>query len=402
MGLKLNDFENFYPTMYTVKLRMNSTIRHVSHSSMASKGGKEDNVLRVLVSSATELIGQFEAALSGQYSQESSLDPASSPRDPLELLSKSATVIKAHTTKLALLITNKPFTPSAIASVIRELSSGPLPALMTGVELCYEAEWGSTFRHEVKSLVKTLLQELRALLHDIPLEGQAPFTAGDENKITSKDSLASTGVVWEACEALIQLKAQGIAGVMVRKAQMYHDMLQDAIAELQEWSTDAEDDDDDRAELESDQQRSEGGLVDEFDDLFQASNRLPKDHPELREQLDDSLKKLNLIRMLYKAIIKRRLQTYPPHKSGGLQDNETMPIMLRLEFLMKNLKAIPEETDELANAFYDLDADQAGNHLCHCLEMAKQAAEIAKLNWNESADEFGTWVDRWMDLINKK
>lgn len=377
-------------------------------SSSTSENGL--HLLRASVSSSLALLSQFESSISARSptNAPAPLQSPSSQPDPLDKIHTCATLIRAHTTKLSLLIITKPFTPSAVTKVLHELTLGPLPGLMSAVESCNEIFWGSTFREEVKSMARTLLRELRTLMGEIPLEERSPVL---ENKTgaASKDSLSCTGVVWEACDALIQLREEGIAGVVTQKAQEYHDMLEDAIAELQEWSNDVEEDDDDddndQNKLEFESNGAGGSSENDLEDLLQPSTTLSQGSAELRSQLELSLKKLSLVKMLYKAIIKRRLRCYPLPKPAESKDRQAMDDILRLESLMGVLKAVPEETDELASTFYELDTGRAREQLSLCLNLAENAAELSRQGWNStsvSADEFGEWIKKWIVLIKKE
>lgn len=269
---------------------------------------------------------------------------------------------------------------------------------MSAVQLCSPDVWSKTFNEEVKRGTLRLLQELKSLLGEIPLEKQAQDKkqTGDES-ISDKHSLTSTGVVWETCDALLRLEKQGIAGVVTGKAQENQDLIEDAISELQDWMKESEGDEDDEDDI-----LHESAIRDDLEGLFQAEERLPKDNLELRAQLETSLKRLARVKMLYKAIIKRRLRGFPPPSRDGEDASERSGDNIqRLDAVMRDLNGIQEETDGLAGAFYRLDGRQAAHHLDQCLSMAKHAALSLKTNWNGSEDECSSWLDKWIDMIDR-
>lgn len=64
------------------------------------------------------------------------------------------------------------------------------------------------------------------------------------------------------------------------------------------------------------------------------------------------------------------------------------------------LRSIPETVDDMASAFYDLDAEGAEQRLTRCCEDANQAATIVQHNWAGGSDEFTAWSEKWRDLLN--
>lgn len=218
-------------------------------------------------------------------------------------------------------------------------------------------------------------------------EGNGKGKGKDEGPAEGEraEVLAATGVVWEACDALVKLCEGGIAGLVVRKAEEWRSVLLDAVEELKEWGEDVEDDDEDGPE------GSDGGFGDE-DDIFSAANKLGKEDKELKAVLDRSVKKLKMVGVLYQALIKRRLKTFP----GGDAEKKAIET---LEGLMKLLRSIPEQVDDLASAFYDLDEEEAKKMLEKCCEEAKSAAGLVNQSWSGADDEFTAWAAKWEDAL---
>lgn len=208
-----------------------------------------------------------------------------------------------------------------------------------------------------------------------------------------QDVLSATGVLWEACDTLLKMCDDGIVGLVVKKAQEFRAVLLDAVEELKEWGEDAEEDGDD-AETSDDE-----------DDIFGAENKLGKDDTVLRQLLDTSIKKLKMVSMLYQALLKRRLKTYPTVKTAmttmtnGTTGPERKPAGI-LDELMVLLKSIPESVDDLASAFYDLDEDGVKETLQKCCTAAKTAADLVKQNWTDDDDEFTAWSNKWVAALD--
>ena len=64
-------------------------------------------------------------------------------------------------------------------------------------------------------------------------------SAGSSGPI-SRDSLASTGIVWECCDSIMALQRIGLHGLLVEKAREYREQLEDAIEELKDFRDGAE------------------------------------------------------------------------------------------------------------------------------------------------------------------
>ncbi|KAF1987156.1 hypothetical protein K402DRAFT_375751 [Aulographum hederae CBS 113979] len=293
----------------------------------------------------------------------------------LSVLKDAASLLRAHTTKLSLLAINKPFTPSAIEKVLKEIQGTCLPAMMGAVEACTVERWGACVRGEV---VGNVGRALRARNKEILATASEKGQNGEEQR--NKEVLATTGLVWEACDALVGLQKLGVVGLVIQKAENYRGALADALDELKEWGEDEEDED----EEENDDGFSEDGFG------MEAENKMPKGDSRLRELLDESLKKIRLVETLFKAISKRRLKSVPT------PDCPTQ----KLDKLMGLLKKIPDDVDDLANAFYQLDSNQAEALLRGCVKDAKAVSEVVSVDWKGERDAFTEWAGKWREIID--
>ncbi|KAF4624463.1 hypothetical protein G7Y89_g13708 [Cudoniella acicularis] len=337
--------------------------------------------------------------------------PKDTTIDALRLASDSASLIRAHSTKLSLLIINKPFTPSAISAVLRELVSGPLPGLASAVELCTAAQYTKVVSAELQWRAKKLFSELKTLIDVIPLDGDI-LTADQKNgtgQTVGKGSLANTGVVWEACDSVVELKKIGIAGLLIKKADGYRELLKDALEELQEWGEEVSDGEEDEEGSEND---TEGGAVtsaqDALDAMFASERHIPSEDPEkIRPRLESSQKRLRLIILMYQAVVKRRLKTLPPlphpeqtRESKGTSDGGS-GIVGCLDDVLDAMKKIPDITDELASAFYELDGIEIDKRMDQCFLAGFAAVKLLVNNWEGKEDEFSTWTNPHSSQMQK-
>jgi hypothetical protein len=319
--------------------------------------------------------------------------------NPLEAVKASTTLLKSYTTTLSLLLLTPPFTPSALISKISDVSSGALTGMVAAASYVpqpgQQGDIGSIMRTELRAQVRRLLGtwgDVLALVLRMAEKRQAA-TGKDEGPTESEkqDVLSSTGVLWDSCDVLLKACTNGIVGVVMKKAQELRAVLLDAIEELKEWGEDV-DDDEDEAE----------GSDDEFadeDDIFGASNKLGKDDTALKELLDVSVKKLKMVSMLYQALAKRRLKTFPTETLDASKDADANSLK-KLDELMGLLKELPETVDDLASAFYDLDEAEAKTTLEKCSGEAKRAAELVRQSWTGSDDEFTAWSEKWVSAFD--
>ena len=380
------------------------------------------NDLRTLIDltkSTQKLLQHFDSSLKPASAATNGSDPQVSSTDlpnPLDVVKTCTTLLKSHTTTLSLLLLTPPLTASALITKIGEVSSGALSGLVAAAISTPQAgqkdELGTLMRGEVRVQARRLIgawEDVLAIILRLAERRQSDKAKGktkDEGPTESErqDVLAATGVVWEACDALLKLCTDGIVGLVVKKAQELRSVLLDAIEELKEWGEDIdEENEEDKAE----------GSDDEFadeDDIFGAANKLGKDDKELKALLDTSAKKLKMVGMLYQALIKRRLKTFSttattPASVSTSETNGDASVpspdpMTKLDELMVLLKAIPETVDDLASAFYDLDEDEAKQTLDKCSGEAKSAVALVKQSWVGTDDEFTTWSGKWVDAFD--
>ncbi|EMD89004.1 hypothetical protein COCC4DRAFT_88480, partial [Bipolaris maydis ATCC 48331] len=333
-------------------------------------------------------------------------DASTEIANPLELLRSSSTLLKSHTTTLSLLLINPPLTASAIVTKIGNVSEGPLTGVVAAASYVpgvgQGGDVGEIMRAEMRAQVKGLLASWNEVLSIVLSIAQKQGTkqGASVTEAEKQQVLSATGMVWDACDGVEKLCKDGVVGLVVKKAQELRAVLLDAIEELKEWGEDVaddeedDDDDDDKAE-NSDQ-----------DDVFATENKLGKDDKELKALLDKSLKKLKMMGILYQALVKRRLKTYPASKAitekgeGQGEGEATQSPSVKLNELMGVLKRIPETVDDIAAAFYDLDADEAQEMLDRCCGEAKTAVNLVRTSWSGQDDEFTAWSEKWVAALD--
>lgn len=370
------------------------------------KEKKDLDALKLTIATVTALLSQLEVAVKTPHQP---LAPKKDSINALSLAHDAAKLIKAHSTKLSLLIINAPFTPTAIAKVLSELASGPLPALASALEVCDATRYTKIAQAELLWRVQKVLTAFGDLLKIVPLDGKilSPKQKNGPIDGSANGSLAQTGVVWQACDSLMDLQTQGIAGLVVRKAEQYRDILKDAIEELHGWGEEEGSDDEEESDADSTAEE-ERHPQDEIDDMFGSGAHIPKSDPEnIRPRLVSSERKLKMMALLYNAAVKRRFRALSalslpvPEKAaekepapGVIEAVSAEPLnpALCIDAVLEALRQIPDTADELANAFYELDSEGIDEAMEECFAAGIKASELLAKNWEGAEDEFSEWV----------
>ncbi|KAK1021202.1 hypothetical protein LTS16_026672 [Friedmanniomyces endolithicus] len=347
----------------------------------------DTKALQILITTTLTQLASSAVFLSPSSQSTTALTttPVANPPNPLHVLRDAALLVKAHTTKLSLLAITAPFTPSAISKVLRQLAAESLPAMLSAVHICRQehAVWGTMMATEAQSRVRRVYKEMETLLQEI-----LALSQGQGHSSKTRNSLSSTAVVWETCDALVALSMLGISGLAVQKAEQYRDTVQDAIEELREWAAgeDQETEGHD-ALLDDNDEGVEGDRDSLMEEIFHAANSLPADRVELEELVEEAGRRLKRVVLLYTAVVKRRLKTF----------EEGDATVGRLDEAVEGLRRIPHLVDELAACFYDLDEEKARAALDKSVREALAVATVMREDWSGGSDEFTAWSMKWKD-----
>ena len=349
----------------------------------SSQGRSKDdlNSLLELTQASSSMITQYLNNTTPTTNARPSATMADPPK-PLHVLKDAALLLKSHTTKLGLLLLNPPFTPSAVGPVVREMTTSCVPAILSAVELAHPDVWGKLLRSEVDARAAAALRAVEACLTDV-----RAIADGNGKNSTRRDTLASTGAVWEACDALIELEELDVGGVALQRAKQYQALIKDALGELKEWRDESmkeEDDDEDEDEVEQNQE----------EDIFGAIGNLPRDRPELLLALDDALAKIRRVEILYTALSKRRVAKFTKAEARIHVHVQTM------DKLLSGLQSMSEHTDELAGAFYSLDEEAIEENKKELVEEARRTIKLVDRSWDGGEDEFTSWSGKWLEVMN--
>lgn len=392
--------------------------------------------MAMLASTTIALVSQLETAVSkrGFNSNTAGDLPASDQAtDALAVARDSATLIKAHATKISLFIINKPFTPTAITKVLRELVSGPVPALASAAQLCDPKRYTQAVSGDLAWRCGRVLRELKELIQRIPTDGEVLSDAKKNSSFgvgAGKGSVATTGVLWAACDDVITLSNLGVVGYLSRKVEQFRDTLKDIMEELKEWSEEVSDEEDGDTDGDSQHEDAEdiaytsgddvngpehhgaernqtnatttgdrtAATQQMLDDLMNSHTHIPRDDPErIRPRLDSCLRRLRLTILLYQAALKRRFKILPAVTPPAT----TSDTILRVDEIVALLKSLPERFGSIALAFYELDGEEIDALMEKCFLEAFAASELLVKPWSGDKDEFTDWALKYQIEIKK-
>ncbi|KAL1898201.1 hypothetical protein Sste5346_003607 [Sporothrix stenoceras] len=365
------------------------------------------------------------------YASSSSSASAWDPPTKCEALSlarDAATLARAHGTKISLLMINEPFTPTAIQKVVTEMGA-PIMSLATAAAECHSDRYTHHIRQELTRRCASVLEQMQHLLNAIPRDGcvvpeaqrvGGAGSGGSSSRIQSKamadrGSYTKIGILWAECDGLVAFANKGIDGYLVQVVNQLAEQLKDEQEELREWGEEEDDDDDDDGTGFDDGNVSDSGYDDEDgneggayngNDAAQAmldalmnTRHIPADDPNgLRPRLETALKKIRLVLLLCRAIVKRRLTkpaipTLPtPTPEGQVAE--------RLDGAVAALQTVANRFEDLAAAFYKLDAGEVDTVLGQCLEAAVTVSRQLSRPWTAPSgdapgDAFTEWATKF-------
>ncbi|KAH8690946.1 hypothetical protein BGW36DRAFT_389645 [Talaromyces proteolyticus] len=357
-----------------------------------------EKLLRLL-KTAVALAEQFQATIDTTTPQATTQTaPSASLTDPLRLLSDSTKALRSQVTKLSLLSITAPFTPSAISTVVGVVNDSVMPSLVTAALLLTPSEYTKAFSSEARILSKTVLREFASLVEDVirlAEKKKREEEASEELSKAEKDVVTSrTGRVWDACDTLLDLVEKGIVGFVAGRVQQWHDLVKDAISELEEW--DPEDDTDFNELLDSDDEGDD-------DESENGQEQIPDEKENmdrLQDQKKSTLRAMKPLVQIYPAIISNRI------KKGGLAASKSQ--IQKLESLSADLQAIPDHIDEAAGSLYEGNVADSIRYLRLAKTSAERAVQSVALPWKSEdgngdqspEDKFTTWSRTWMKVIS--
>ncbi|KAI4259734.1 MAG: hypothetical protein L6R42_004429 [Xanthoria sp. 1 TBL-2021] len=304
---------------------------------------------------------------------------------------------------------------------------------MTVYEICSSDVYGNVTQNEVRNQLRDLVSAIRHLVDD--MEGMAEFadTEGlkqfEESVGKREDILQVTGQVWSVCDRMLATAKVGIVGVAMDKAKEWEALIKDAIDELEGWDPDADDDFEMDVDSEPEEGRSRQVISREAvneqqkgidgvqgndmkhpingndTELQSISQPPPTEHSQTTDihgAKAKTLKFLKLIKMLYPALRKRRISTYPPFtRLDPTSSLHPWHHVKQFSDMLAFCEDFSTATDDLADVLYDRAPNLVQGKMELMTTMACRCVDGVKKGWNEEEDEFTEWSGKWIARVKE-
>lgn len=346
---------------------------------------------------------------------QSATNPAQSQNelpDAQSLLTPAASLLRAQTTKLSLLSSSTPFTPSAISTVLVTIKDSVLPALLTAALLTHDpatAKFTKDFQNEAKALIKDVIGSFTQLLNVLkqitPAAQQNPDAAIPDDQ--KNELMQATGKTWEACDAVVELGSGGVVGLVIRKARTHLELLKDGIRELEEWDPENDNDDDDFVFDDGTENADDNkpAPAAKEDDDEEEQNRLKL----LTTEKEKLVRFLTVVSKVYPAVItqclKPLLSSSTSSEPAATAAQATNPINAEeMESLSSTLSELPGLVDDVVGSLYDDELESVAEQKSVIMKRAQQALDMALsfLSLEEKKDtreKLVKWNDGWTKIL---
>ena len=322
------------------------------------------------------------------------VQPSSKPINPLALSSTAAALVKAHTTKLALLALNKPFTPSSISQILSSISTSPLPALLTAVQICDPTKLSKFGKRQLRRKVGSLFSNYESLLAEIPRDEEqqaSKFLAAKEAPTWNDGTdpaIMNTGLVWNSCDEIIEFAEQGLSATIAKYVASDQDLFEDALGELHSRLQKA----DENGNIENRLDNLQLGESDSDFESIESFSAGPT--KEMTPVIKWALEIFDLIFLLFAPLIEQRINRFPVINSKTISETSDENID-RLDKLYEAARYWSAQIDKIAYNLYRNDIEATVTYIDQFTLSAEAGAQDIKLNWNGSEDEVSAWIVQW-------
>lgn len=326
----------------------------------ATEVSKEE--LIQLLQSSEKAIDEWTDVVTISKDAKTSIEPAKVDSPPEEM-AKLSGLIKAHTTKIAIVF--KPVVqPQNYRAAFKEVEA-TLKVLILLVSVAQQLKsqidkYSKTFTTEVLRDSKTLLSSYSQFFKELE-ENLDATTSDDDN-----DRLPTVGRIWVSCDSIQATVLLGTSGILKKRIKLTNSLIADALKEYNEW-------------LENPDQED----LDEFDDEPEQGEPEPLS-PLFTAFAQSWGKKIAMVKLLLTSLNK----SLPNSVYSTAYSKEA-------DLLDAKRDSLSEVVDDLvAEVIYDHDEEAAKETAA---KLSKQCIEIAtivkKLNSNNETRQ--KWLDTW-------
>lgn len=379
---------------------------------MSSSTAESFETLRTTLASTKALISHFELQIQTGSLPLVPLD-SSSP-NALALFSDAGAVLKAQTTKLSLLVLNKPFSPKEITFILKALCNECIPALVSACQICPRISYTNFLHRIIRSSVGSSFKQYLGILDEIPVD------KASVELIQRQKTLNSTGMIWESLDFMTKIGNGGITAVAAGKIDSYASLLQDAIEELEEWETGEVESNNiigkklppERQEVQAMYRKAgkaAGVVLNEnlgMNNLSKMEGN-PFDLPKaadasIQPTTKKVIKALKLVGLLYPPILKRRVRRFPEIDATTKQEAfPTKDQTENFDYMLLECQSWTDIADHIAEALYLHDEDDVERILKGLKGSARKCIGHVRMSWDGKEDEFTAWVDKWLVKLDE-
>jgi hypothetical protein len=185
---------------------------------------------------------------------------------------------------------------------------------------------------------------------------------------------------------MASLASTGLPALAAEELEKYHNLLKDAIAELEGWDPNNDTETDSNSDSEYHVTPSS------------SSNTSPSRIPYF---VTLALRLLRHVRLLYPALKKRRIRSFPPLAPDSDYTSSSLPSTSQiksLDALLTSLSSFSSEADEIAGALYAGDENVVLRQLIALREHAEVCIQDVMKDWQGAEDEFSAWTRKWLEM----
>ncbi|ODQ83107.1 hypothetical protein BABINDRAFT_159565 [Babjeviella inositovora NRRL Y-12698] len=301
--------------------------------------------------------------------------------DPIAELVKLSKIMHALATKTGIVFKPGPVPVNAAYKQVREASE-KIVLYVTLVAQLDAATYSDIFVKEAVHRVKQVLHSNEKLV--VHLEGM-DLAAAPSREVSAEEEaqdvrLITVGLIWAACDAVVELCEKGKKGLLNVKIKESSSMLVDAVQELEEWIENPDDFDDEDPfglDLSDDEAlvESDGSVSEE-------------DLSELLAFAKTWVQKLKLIKLLFSSV----------HKSIPIESKITGE---HINTIYKYVTEITGNIDELVvTAMMNRDVDECKKTSVEITNDAKSLVMFVR-SLNSGNYQKTKWVDTWLLKFNE-
>ncbi|SCU87488.1 LAFA_0E07030g1_1 [Lachancea sp. 'fantastica'] len=307
--------------------------------------------------------------------------------EPIIELKKLSQILKAHATKIGIILNPEKFFDN-LNAVFKELQSlaNSIFFLISLLPLFYQGQYPEYFTSLLEANVLSLLNGVGGLCKELNQLLSTSFNPDSGSDDSANARLVPIGKIWAACDQMLELSEMGELGLLNQKIKVSTKLVNDTLTELEEWLVEPSIETDDPFGLGSDSGEDEGEDDEEVEET--EAHEAPQ---EMIQFIQEWQTKLKMIRLL--------LQSFSKSIASNDYKNKE-PTSLQLDRLNSLHGRIVAEVDELISSTFigGQDFDPQDEEIIGLTSQVNSAVrEMVKIikDLNKGDEKKGKWIQVW-------